>query len=308
MTVFLVTGDANADVSGLVERLPRAGDDCRLDGLRWGSGGSAANVATAFGLLEGRARLVARVGMDPAAEVALRAAARAGVDLAAVQRDPWLPTGLCLALVAAAGGERTFLSARGANPALVPSEPEALFRDVGWLHVAGHGLVEGRQRETTLDLVAEAERRGVPVSLDICLPLLHSDIATVIGLQPRLALMFANEREAAALAGRVDVSRLVVKLGARGAIVHDGRRLEVPAFPVDPRDTTGCGDAFVAGFLHAHRRGAPPEVAARLGNALGALTATRPGAAESLPSRAEIVEFLARNRAMDELDLVKEHE
>ena len=70
------------------------------------------------------------------------------------------------------------------------------------------------------------------------------------------------------------------------------------------RDTTGAGDAYVAGFLFALTRGAVPATAARLGNALGALTATRPGAAEALPERSEVRAFLEIHGASDALPLL----
>src|SRR5262245_19678257 len=115
MTI-LVVGDANADLSATVDRFPHEGDDAVVAALSWGSGGSAANVAAALALLGAAARLLTRVGRDPAAEVALRVARDAGVDLGAVQRDPTLATGLCFAAISPRG-ERTFFSFRGANMA-----------------------------------------------------------------------------------------------------------------------------------------------------------------------------------------------
>src|SRR5262245_44399519 len=116
MTV-LVIGDANADLSASLGRFPHEGDDALTGTLGWGSGGSAANVAVACGRLGARTRLLARVGRDPAAEVALRTARHAGVDLSAVQHDESLATGLCFAAISP-GGERTLFSFRGANTAL----------------------------------------------------------------------------------------------------------------------------------------------------------------------------------------------
>jgi sugar/nucleoside kinase (ribokinase family) len=295
--VFLACGDANADLGASLRRFPHEGDDCPMESLVWSSGGSAANVATALGKLGASARFLTRVGTDPAGEVALREAAAAGVDLALVQRDEALATGLCFAAVSP-GGERTFFSHRGANVALARPPLEEAFRDVGWLHLGGHALLEGAQRETALALVAEANRRGVPVSLDLCLPVLRAAPGTVAELLPRLAVLFANEQETAVLASTPDA--LVEKRGAAGAVVRGSAgRVTVPAFAVEARDTTACGDAFVAGFLLAITRGASLELAAQLGNALGALTATRPGAAASLPSRAEVRAFLAERGVVD---------
>ncbi|EYF08162.1 sugar kinase [Chondromyces apiculatus DSM 436] len=323
--MILVVGDANADLGAALARFPREGEDHPLRGLTWDSGGSGANVATALALLGARARLLGRVGSDPAAEVALQAARAAGVDLGAVQRDEAVATGLCFAAVSP-GGERTFFSHRGANACLAPPPLDALFREVSWLHVAGHALLEGRQREVTLDLIAEARRRAVGVSLDLCLPLLAARPESVHALGQQLALLFANEPEQHALAASASTSAastsaapdllgaalsaiaaagvplVAAKLGARGSLIAGPgpARTRIAPFVVEARDTTGSGDAYVAAFLAAFLQGAPPEIAGRLGNAAGALAATRPGAAGALPDRAALQKLLATRTPEDD--------
>jgi ribokinase len=96
---------------------------------------------------------------------------------------------------------------------------------------------------------------------------------------------------------------VVIKLGERGCLVSAAQGdVRQPAFAVDAVDTTGCGDAFAAGFIHARLRDAPPDDCAALANAIGALVATRAGAAEALPSRAELQAFLAAHApALNEL-------
>ena len=79
-----VIGDINADLSFVLPFFPRESDDVPASDLRWQSGGAGLNVALAFTRLGAQARLVGRVGTDPAAEVALRAARHAGLDLSHV--------------------------------------------------------------------------------------------------------------------------------------------------------------------------------------------------------------------------------
>ncbi|MER7838710.1 PfkB family carbohydrate kinase [Streptomyces sp. NPDC096040] len=56
------------------------------------------------------------------------------------------------------------------------------------------------------------------------------------------------------------------------------RRTEaVTAFEIHVVDTTGCGDAFSAGFVHGIGLGRSPQEAAVLGNAVAALVAQGPG-------------------------------
>ncbi|MCZ7552390.1 MAG: PfkB family carbohydrate kinase [Anaerolineales bacterium] len=70
----------------------------------------------------------------------------------------------------------------------------------------------------------------------------------------------------------------------------------MPAFCIEPVDTTAAGDAFLGAFTVALSEGADLREAARRGNAAGALTATKPGAQPSLPTRQELEQFL-RTRA-----------
>lgn len=299
--VCLVIGDANADLHASLERFPHEGDDAALSALGWGSGGSAANVAVGLARLGSSARLCARVGRDPAAEVALSEARHAGVDLAFVQYDDTRATGLCFAAISPSG-ERTFFSHRGANIALDKPEGEGIFEDVGFVHVAGHALLEGPQRKTTLGLLDEATRRGISASLDLCLPLLRRAPELVRELAPRFATIFANELELEAIADPVEAAlasllasgaALVVgKLGARGSVsATASHREHVPAFPIEARDTTGAGDGFVAAFLDSRRRGASASEAARFANAAGALVAQKAGAAGAMPTRKDVLHF-----------------
>lgn len=73
---------------------------------------------------------------------------------------------------------------------------------------------------------------------------------------------------------------IAVKLGARGVEVFaDGKGLSVPCqADANPRDTTGAGDAFNAGYLAARRRGLAIEDAAIAGNRLATTVVRHPGA------------------------------
>jgi sugar/nucleoside kinase (ribokinase family) len=307
MTI-LIAGDANADLSALIDRFPHEGDDILVETLGWCSGGSAANVAAALAALGAPTRLLARVGRDPAAEGGLRAARAAGVDLDAIQYDTASPTGLCFAAILP-GGERTLFSYRGANAALdLGPGDEKLLNDAKWLHIAGHALLEGKQRSSVRWLCAEAAARRVSISLDLCLPLARARRGEVLELLTAIDVLFTNELELAALfpdlSAEVALEQIVqsearlavLKLGAHGCMIGAaGQRQIVPAFAVEAIDTNGCGDAFVAGFLYAHLRQAGPETSAIVANAMGAMVAMRFGAAEAIPDRAQVRAFLSEH-------------
>jgi sugar/nucleoside kinase (ribokinase family) len=99
---------------------------------------------------------------------------------------------------------------------------------------------------------------------------------------PELDYLLPNAEQVIGLSGRAEledgcralldrgVGCVAATDGARGAVVADASGVErVPAFAVDVVDTTGCGDAFSAGFL----RGLSLGLARRDAAALGCATA-----------------------------------
>ena len=98
----------------------------------------------------------------------------------------------------------------------------------------------------------------------------------------------AEIMEAAERLRRVGVGTVILTLGERGAFLCSAAgNQSLPAFKIQPVDTTASGDAFVAGFAVALGEGASLESAVSRGNAAGAIAATRFGAQPSLPTRDE---------------------
>jgi sugar/nucleoside kinase (ribokinase family) len=113
-----------------------------------------------------------------------------------------------------------------------------------------------------------------------------------------------NQNEACAIAG-VDTSedalraldngatRIVVKAGSRGAMMlEDGRLLAAPASAVQSVDTTGAGDSFNSGFLHAWLQGLALLDCLRWGNACGALSTRGIGGTAAQGTREEVLALL----------------
>jgi fructokinase len=71
----------------------------------------------------------------------------------------------------------------------------------------------------------------------------------------------------------------VLTLGSEGCMITDDRHsAEIAGLPVHAIDTTGCGDAFTAGFIIRILEGASLEEAGQSANAAGAFTASHRGA------------------------------
>jgi ribokinase len=86
---------------------------------------------------------------------------------------------------------------------------------------------------------------------------------------------------------------VVITLGSEGAVFCDGNKAEwVAPFAVDVVDTTAAGDAFVGALAVRLAEGTALRDAVEFACAAGALTATRPGAQPSLPTRSEVDSLL----------------
>ncbi|RLI19339.1 ribokinase, partial [Candidatus Bathyarchaeota archaeon] len=94
------------------------------------------------------------------------------------------------------------------------------------------------------------------------------------------------------------IENLIVTLGARGAmmITEEEEKL-IPAFKVEPVDTTGAGDAFNGALAVALARGKTLEEAITYANAAGALSTLKVGAQEALPTLGEVEDFLRKERS-----------
>lgn len=285
----VVVGDLMTDILVRPVGLPAPGSDQPAT-IRMRPGGAGANQAAWLAHLGVPVTLAARVG---AADCARCAAWLDGLGVRpALAADARRPTGLLVSLIDG-NGERSFLTDRGANAALGRRDlPAALLDGAALLHVSGYALFEPGPRAAVRVLMAQAGRRGIPVSIDAAstAPLRAVGAAQFRAWTEGAAVLFANAAEAAVLAESDDattqLARLaacyglaVVKRGAAGAALarRDGLRLARAARTVTVRDTTGAGDAFLAGFLAAWLADAPPGRCLARGVALGARAVARLG-------------------------------
>jgi len=89
---------------------------------------------------------------------------------------------------------------------------------------------------------------------------------------------------------------VVLKLGARGAYVSSCRvEAFVPAFSVRAVDTTAAGDAFNGAFAVGLVKGMSPEACATFATVVAAISVTRRGARDSMPTLEEAKAFMVEH-------------
>jgi 2-dehydro-3-deoxygluconokinase len=268
--------------------------------------GAELNVAVGLARLGHAVRWVGRVGDDPFGEDVRRTLLQEGVDAALVV-DPAAPTGL---ITRDAHAERAievaYHRAGSAGSRITPDDVVPHVDGARALHVTGiTPALSATAREATLAAVAEARRRGVPVSFD---PNHRARLWGATDARPVLQeiaassdLVLAGADEAELITGTTDPERaadwffdrgaetVVLKRGAAGAwVAHADRRATVPPHPVThPVDPVGAGDAFAAGFLSAWLRFLSPERCAHEGALVGAACVQAAGDLDGLPTAAE---------------------
>ena len=214
--------------------------------VRFRQGGSAANVARAFGRLGGHATFIGSVGADAWGRRLTSSLRADGVRVQAVTTAA--PTGRLVAIVERGSGERSFFTERGAADALMARDVQpAWLRGVGALHLPGYSLFNQPLGEAAARAAELAHGRGVLVSVDLASvgPLLaagrRSTWSRIQAIAPHLIL--ANAAEAAALAGRLGAGAAA---RARAGGRRQGGRRGLPR-PVArgggrPNGTAGGGD------------------------------------------------------------------
>jgi len=159
-------------------------------------------------------------------------------------------------------------------------------------HLSSLFLLKGLHKDLP-DLFRKIRQHGLTISLDT-----NDDPDDVWGgvlgdLLPLTDVLLPNERELlrmteassieealTTMAGKVPL--MVVKRGAQGAIVQQGKeRHVIPPVSVTPVDLIGAGDSFNAGFLACYIRGLPAETCASVGNVTGAVSTLKPGGIEA---------------------------
>lgn len=262
-----VVGSINLDLVARAERLPRPGETVTGAEFSRIPGGKGANQAVAAARLGADVELIACVGDDEHAELALAGLQEAGVRLDRLKRVEG-PTGVALITVET-DGENAIVVAPGANLELKPDDLD---------------LGESDAVLCQLEIPLETVERASQVAPDG----FFLNAAPARAPYPAADVTIVNQYEVETLPNRDGV--VVTTLGAEGAVLYeDGVEVARAAAPhVEAVDGTGAGDAFTACFVVSVLEGRSNEEALRRACIAGALAASKAGAQTSMPTKDEV--------------------
>ena len=262
------------------------------------SGGSAANTAAGLASLGARAGYIGRVRDDGAGDAFRRDIRATGVRFETPAATAGAATGRCLVFVTP-DAERSMLTMLGAAAEIEPADiDEAAAADAAVTYLEGYLWDAPAAKAAMVKLADAARAAGRKVALSLSDPFCaarHRETFLEL-IAARVDMLFANEEEAISLTGAADlrdaaravagmVETAALTRGAQGSLIVAGdTRQEVPAAPVARLvDTTGAGDLYAAGFLHAYTRPRPAAECAWLGGLAAARIIGQMGARSAEP-------------------------
>jgi ribokinase len=290
MTVFNL-GSINVDLFYRVPHLPEPGETLPATSHEIGLGGKGANQSVAVARAGSTVHHIGMIGEDNG-WVRDRLIGY-GIDVRHVGACD-APTGHAIIIVDDAG-ENAIVTFAGANYG------QSLAAISAALASAKSGDIFMMQNEVSLK--SEATKMAREAGLFVVYSAAPFKPEVVGDLLPNVDVLVLNQIEAEQLSqalgqpiGDIPVPHLLITRGAEGAVWREqatGEETVVPAFRVDPVDTTGAGDCFIGYTVAGLDQGLDRAAALRLGAAAAAVKVTRPGTADAIPSRAEVDAFLA---------------
>ncbi|WP_312692111.1 aminoimidazole riboside kinase [Kosakonia sp.] len=281
-------------------------------------GGAPANVAVGVARLQGNSGFIGRVGDDPFGRFMQHTLASEQVNTDFMVTDPAQRTSTVVVALDDEG-ERSFtFMVRPSADLFLETQDLPAFHAGEWLHCCSIALAAEPSRSTTFSAMERIRKAGGFVSFD---PNIRHDLwsdpallrqcltrafalADVVKLSEEELLFFSGsthiEHGMQTLAEQYAIPLVLVTQGKDGVLAwHNGKPYHYPTVPVVSVDTTGAGDAFVAGLLWGLAAYGLPDSETTLTQRLetaqtcGALATTAKGAMTALPYPHQLTEQLA---------------
>lgn len=266
-----------------VEGIPERSDGQIVDEIVMSAAGTAGGTATILRKLGAEVRSFGAVGKDPLGDTLLALLDRAGVDTTHLVRRGSAQTSASV-LPVRPNGDRPAWHCIGANGMYTLDDVDLdEVVSATHLHLGGPEFLGGEAAATVL---SHARDHGVVTSVDMLAPGDPGMLEWVEAALPHTDYFLPNDEQLLGLTGTTSLEEAARVILAKGAgcvavtrgpdgvlVVTADRTITVPAFDVDVVDTTGCGDAFSAGFLRGLAADKDLLGSAVLGSATAALVA-----------------------------------
>ncbi|TDB83834.1 carbohydrate kinase family protein [Actinomadura sp. KC216] len=291
-----------------------------VDEIRVTAAGAAAGTAVALARLGNDVVSVGAIGDDDLGDLLVTIMSRNGVDVRGLVRRTAAQTAASILSIPSrgrrvspegrSGGGRPVLHAPGANLTLTTGAVgPGLLGAASLVHLGGPDVTAGLNDPAFFAMLDTARESGTVVTMSM-LSAMPDLLAGAAAFLPHVDHFLPNEAQAAAMTGEDDPEKaartllaqgpgtVIVTLGGDGSLVATGPAdapavHRLPALPVKVADTTGCGDAYCAGFITGLAHGRDVLEAARWGTAAAATVAQGLGSGACLTGLDDVLRLLA---------------
>jgi len=307
MGKVIVVGSFNMDLVVRAQKIPRPGETLLGGEFFTALGGKGANQAVAAARMGAQVTFVCRIGEDASGDAALKSFEQDQINTRFVSRDPKLPTGTAVIIVAQ-DGQNSIVVAPGANGALnseciEKAFPEVASNDVllAQLETPLEGIEKIFEHARSLGKITilnPAPARALPASLLKWVSVITPNETETESLTG-VAVTDANSaKKAAILLHERGIPIVIITLGEKGAYVSDASRDHsslsdgelIPAPKVETVvDTTAAGDVFSGALAEAlASQKLDLKSAVEFAMTAASVSVTRLGAQSSIPYLREL--------------------
>jgi sugar/nucleoside kinase (ribokinase family) len=299
-----------ADVLGRpVTAIPPGQNIALVDEIRITVAGTAAGTAVDLAKLGADTYAVGALGQDELGNFVISTMQRYGIHTEGLARKKSVQTSATM-LPIRPNGERPGLHVMGANGAFCLEDVDlGVVSQAQYLHIGGTPLMAKFDGEPMSRVFRHAREHGVVTTYDILAIPGPRVLEAIEKALPYVDYFMPGLEEAVMLTGlhdRKDLIRYFVDKGVRHTVFKMGgegssvgwvengavREIRIPTFKVPVVDSTGCGDAYCAGFIVGLSLGWDLEQAARLGSAAGALVIQGLGSDAGIIDLERTLEFM----------------
>ncbi|MFI6536748.1 carbohydrate kinase family protein [Nonomuraea sp. NPDC050547] len=275
-----------------VEHIPPGQDTVLVDQIRLTAAGAAAGTAVDLAKLGNQVISLGAIGDDELGDFLLMVMGRHGVNVSHIRRRPGEQTAASILPIRPDGGRPSF-HVPGANLSVTPADVDPdILRTAKAVHLGGVDVTFGLGDPAFFALLDTLRAAGTIITMDL-LSEMPDLLAMAKAFLPHVDYVLPNESQALLMTGAPTLEEaaaallaegpkaVLITMGEKGSRIHTtpvaGGPVTVdvvPALKTEVSDTTGCGDAYCAGFITGLLHGQTVLTAAHWGTAAAARVAT----------------------------------
>jgi sugar/nucleoside kinase (ribokinase family) len=282
-----------------------------VENMHFVPGGSAANISVDLKYLNLNTAYIGKLGDDFLGQECVKDFKDNGVNIDGVVFDKNSTTGLSVIILTSWGKDRSILSYKGANDLLVPSDLKVELiknsKSLAWTSLTSDSGVASIQK--CIDLMKE---KKAPVFAGPSMSILSKKLDSAINFVKQSDVLSLNNEELQVLTGESNVEKALEKVlnwgpklvavtnSINGSTITDGTDIiHAPIYEVDAKDTTGAGDAFLAGIIYSTLNNFKLTETIKFASAFSAFECMVLGVREGFPTSVDEIFTFIQNNELD---------